>query len=276
MLPPIIILGVLGLLFGIGLYIASKVFHVHVDPRVEKVEACLPGANCGACGLAGCGGFAKAIVHGHADITSCIPGGDDVAHQIADIMGVEVAGSEKQVAILHCKGREVNDKYDYKGIRSCAAANLLHGGPKECVYGCIAFGDCVKACPFDALHMVNGFPVVDEEKCTACGKCVAACPKNLFSIQKMKSTVHVTCKSMDKPKDARKVCKVACIGCGKCTKVCKFDAIYVENFLARIDYDKCVSCGLCEKECPTNAIVNLRIERKDKGLWPVKKIVSTQ
>jgi Na+-translocating ferredoxin:NAD+ oxidoreductase RNF subunit RnfB len=271
MLPPIIILGSLGILFGFGLFVASRVFRVHVDPRVGRIQHALPGSNCGACGFAGCSGFAKAIVHGSADVAGCIPGGDDVAHLVADIMGVEAETKEKRVAVLHCNGREVPDKYEYDGIRTCQAASLLFGGPKECPFGCIGFGDCAKACPFDALHMVDGFPEVDEAKCTSCGKCVVACPKGLFELVSLKGLVHIRCESTDKGKAVRRYCKVGCIGCKKCETVCKFDAVHIEDNLARIDYEKCTSCGMCVKECPTGTILNYRKARKELGLWPVKK-----
>jgi len=271
MLPPVIILGVLGLLFGFGLFVASRVFRVHVDPRVGRLQNALPGSNCGACGFAGCSGFAKAIVHGSADVAGCIPGGEHVAHLVADIMGVEAKEVEKRVAVLHCNGRDIPDKYVYEGVMTCQAANLLFGGPKECPYGCIGFGDCAKACPFDALHMVDGFPVVDEAKCTSCGKCVAACPKGLFELVSLARLVHIRCESRDKGKDVRRYCKVGCIACKKCETVCKFDAVHVEDNLAVIDYEKCTSCGMCVKECPTGTILNYRKPRKELGLWPVKK-----
>jgi RnfABCDGE-type electron transport complex B subunit len=276
MLPPIIILGSLGILFGFGLFVASRVFRVHIDPRVGRIQHALPGSNCGACGFAGCSGFAKAIVHGSADVAGCIPGGEDVSHLVADIMGVEAQTVEKRVAVLHCNGREVPDKYEYEGIRTCQAASLLFGGPKECPYGCIAFGDCAKACPFDALHMVNDFPEVDEEKCTSCGKCVAACPKGLFELVSLSGLVHIRCESTDKGKLVRKYCNVGCIGCKKCETVCKFDAVHIEDNLARIDYEKCTSCGMCVKECPTGTILNYRKARKELGLWPVKKAEEKQ
>jgi len=271
MLPPIIILGSLGILFGFGLFVASRLFRVHIDPRVGRIQHALPGSNCGACGFAGCSGFAKAIVHGSADVAGCVPGGEDVAHLVADIMGVEAKTVEKRVAILHCNGREVPDKYQYEGIRTCQAASLLFGGPKECPYGCIGFSDCANACPFDALHMVDGFPLVDEAKCTSCGKCVAACPKGLFELVPLARLVHIRCESTDKGKAVRKYCRVGCIGCKKCETVCKFDAVHIEGNLARIDYEKCTSCGMCVKECPTGTIQNYRKARKELGLWPVKK-----
>jgi electron transport complex protein RnfB len=270
MLPPIIILGVLGLLFGFGLFVASRLFRVHIDPRAVRIEHVLPGANCGACGFGGCSSLAKAIVHGSAEITGCIAGGEDIAHLVSDIMGLEAKEIDKKVAILKCQGRDVADRYEYEGIKTCRAANLLHGGPKECLFGCIGFGDCAKACPFDALHMVDGFPVVDEKKCKSCGKCVKACPKNLFELLSLSKLVHVRCRSSDKGSVVRTICKVGCIACKKCETVCKFDAVHIENNLAIFDYEKCTSCGLCVKECPTGTIMNYRKSRKELGLWPVK------
>ena len=132
-------------------------------------------------------------------------------------------------------------------------------------------GDCVDICPFGALRMVDGLPEVDEEKCTACGKCISACPKGLFDLKSIASTVHVCCASNDSGKITRKSCAVGCIGCRKCEKICKFDAITIVDNLAIFDYEKCTSCGLCVKECPTGSILNFRKDRKAKGLWPVKK-----
>lgn len=276
MIEPIIILGALGLLFGIGLFIASRVFFVKIDGRVEMIERVLPGTNCGACGLAGCTGLAKAIVHGQADVMGCVAGGENVADQVAEVMGVKAGAVEKKVAVLRCQGRNVKDRFVYEGIRTCEAATLIQGGPKECSYGCIRFGDCAGACLFDALHMVDDFPQVDEAKCTSCGKCVEACPKHLFELVSLAKTVHVQCQSRDMAKDTRKACDVGCIACKKCEKICPFDAIHVENNLAVIDFEKCTSCGKCVDECPMKTIGQFRMKRKELGLWPVKKAVKSE
>ena len=60
------------------------------------------------------------------------------------------------------------------------ASQMQDGGAKGCAYGCLGYGSCVDACPFDAIHIVDGIAVVDKEECKACGKCVDACPKHLI------------------------------------------------------------------------------------------------
>jgi len=264
MVPALVTLGVLGVLFGIGLYLASRVFHVEVDPRVEKIEEVLPGANCGACGFPGCAALAEAIAEGRAPINACPVGAMAVALRVGEIMGVKVEAAEKKVAVVKCQGREVGDRYRYSGPGSCRAAHLLLGGPKECPYGCLGLGDCVRACPFGAITLKDGLPVVDEEKCTGCGLCAKACPRGIIEILPVSKYVHVLCSSTDSGALVRKYCQVGCIGCKRCEKTCPHGAIKVENFLARIDYEKCVSCGECVKVCPVKCIVDFHEKRQAK------------
>ena len=129
------------------------------------------------------------------------------------------------------------------------------GGPKGCNYGCLGEGTCVTACPFDAIHIVNGVAVVDKEACKACGKCVAACPKHLIEIVPYDQKHLVQCSSKDKGKDVMSVCSVGCIGCKMCEKICKFDAVKVENNIAHIDPEKCIGCGACAAKCPKKIIL---------------------
>jgi len=256
------ILGGLGVTFGVGLAVASRMLHVEVDPRIEQVGEVLPGANCGGCGYAGCSAYAEAIVNGGAPLTACAPGGEEVAKRIADILGVQAEAKEKMVAVVRCQGRVVPSRFTYDGLHDCRAANLLQAGPKGCEYGCLGFGTCANACPFGAIKMVDNLPVVDEEKCTGCGKCVEACPRRIIALRRVTDYVEVLCMSREKGGMVRKLCETGCLGCKKCEKSCKFEAIKVQDFLAQIDFDKCKSCGKCVKECPVGAIVNFRKERK--------------
>ena len=178
-----IVLCVLGIIFGIILAVASKVFAVEKDPREEAITECLPGANCGGCGFAGCDALAKAIANGQAPANACPVGGAPVGEKIASILGVDAGAADKKVAFVRCKGTcdKAKTLYTYTGIEDCAKATVVPGGsPKACSYGCMGFGSCVKACQFDAIHVIDGVAVVDKEKCVACGKCVAACPKGLI------------------------------------------------------------------------------------------------
>ena len=253
-LPSILMLCGLSLAFGVGLAYASRVFSVSTDPRIEQVAEVLPGANCGACGFAGCAAYAEVVVGGVAAPGLCTAGGTDTAAAVGQIMGVEVQVAEKQIAAVHCRGRAVASRFVYDGLEDCRAAVLLQDGFKACAHGCLGLGSCVVACPFDAIRMDNGLPVVDPERCVACGKCVEACPRGIIRLHRVSAEVQVLCRSTDKGGVVRKTCKEGCIGCKKCEKACEFDAIRVENFLAEVDDEKCTKCGKCVEACPTKVV----------------------
>lgn len=252
----VVVLGVLGLIFGLILDFASKKFAVEVDEKEAAVLEVLPGANCGGCGFPGCGGLAAAIAKGEAPVNACPVGGASVAEKVAAIMGVEAGSGEKIVANVRCKGtcEATKNKYEYSGIEDCRAAAVLIGGPKGCSYGCLGLGTCVQVCAFDAIHVVDGVAVVDDEKCVNCGKCIDVCPKGLIERKPQNKEVTVLCKSNDFGKAVKDNCTVGCIGCGICFKECPFDAIIFENKLAQIDYDKCKQCNKCAMKCPTKVI----------------------
>lgn len=252
------IVGGVGLFVGLFLGVASLKFKVEVDEREELVLEALPGNNCGGCGYPGCSGLAAAIVKGEAPVNQCPVGGETVASKVAGIMGVEAGNTVKKVAFVACQGtcERVTVDYEYVGAEDCAMLSFVpNGGAKSCNFGCLGFGNCVKACPFDAIHVVNGVAVVDKEKCKACGKCIEACPKNLISLIPYDSEYVVACSSLDKGPVAMKKCQTACIGCSLCAKNCPSDAITVENFKATIDQEKCTQCGTCIEKCPKKAIV---------------------
>lgn len=253
-----LIVSTIGIFIGLFLGVAGIKFKVEVDPKEEAVLGVLPGNNCGGCGFAGCSGLAAAIAKGEAAVNACPVGGEKVGKQVAEIMGVESENAEPMVAYVHCQGdcEKANIDYDYTGAEDCRMmAFVPNGGPKTCNSGCLGYGTCVKACPFDAIHIVNGVAVVDKDRCKACGKCVAACPKNIISMIPKKAKQAVACSSKDKGPVAMKACTVACIGCGICVKNCPVGAIKVEEFHAITDYEKCTACGACMEKCPKKAIV---------------------
>lgn len=252
------VLAGLGVLFGIALALVAARFTVKVDPRVEQVRETLPGANCSACGFAGCMGYAEAVV-GNPDVAAnlCVPGKAAVAEKIAEITGKKAEKLEPKIARVFCQGRTSlsQRRFIYTGVKDCTAAVLAAGGDKSCEYGCLGYGTCMRACPFGAITMSSDdLPIIDPEKCTACGKCVAACPKQVIELAQASKAVVISCHSKDKGADTKKKCQVGCIACGICVRTCPVDAIKIDNNLARIDHNKCIVCGLCVKKCPTSAI----------------------
>ena len=256
---PILSIGGMGLLFGVGLGIAAKKFAVPVDERVENVKENLPGANCGGCGFAGCEALAKSIASGESKITACPVCNQSQIDAIAKVMGVEASTTEKCRAVVRCQGTHANakSKYEYVGLQSCRDANLVGGGHKVCQYGCLGFGECKTACAFGAITMENGLPIINPKKCVGCGACKNVCPRSIITILPITASYQVHCVSKDKGKEVKVGCDVGCIGCGICAKQCAVGAITITNNLAEIDPEKCVHCGKCESKCPTNAILNL-------------------
>lgn len=258
----IVSLTLLGLILAWILYLVAQKFNVKEDPRIDNVEAILPGANCGGCGYAGCRAFAEACVKADdLEALYCPVGGNDVMKNVADSLGVKVTEKAPQVAVVRCNGNcDVRPKINnWDGHSSCAVMAGLYAGDTACSYGCLGQGDCVVVCNFDAIEIdpVTMLPVVNEEKCTACGACVKACPKAIIELRNKGPKgrrIFVSCINKDKGGVARKACEVACIGCSKCQKVCPFDAITMADNLAYIDYNKCKLCRKCVEVCPTNSI----------------------
>lgn len=253
---PVFLVSGIGLAAGLILTAASIVMSVPKDEATEKIKEILPGANCGACGYSGCEGYAKALSAGEAKVGLCSPGGKEVSESIAKILGINNADIEYKVAVVKCSGTYENtdDKMLYQGVKSCSAANQLYSGPGSCAYGCIGFSDCLKACKYGAITICNGITVIDPQKCVGCSMCVASCPKGLIELVPLKKQAVVKCSNCDKGAKTRKICSAGCIGCMKCVRVCKSNAITVENFVARIDPGKCTGCGNCEDVCKQKCI----------------------
>ena len=255
-LIPVGIFAALGVIFGVILAVAAKIFEVKVDERVPKVLDCLPGANCGGCGFSGCAALAEAIVKGEAKPGSCTVGGSEAAKKVGAIMGVEVGESVRMRAQVMCSGTSefAKKKYVYAGAKDCISATKLAGGDKLCPNGCVGLGTCVAACPFGSITVVSGVAVVDYKKCEGCGVCTHACPKGIIKLIPYNSRHWVGCMSVEKGAVTRKQCDVGCISCKMCEKSCEYGAIKVTDFVAAIDYEKCVGCDKCVEKCPRHII----------------------
>ncbi|NWF54701.1 MAG: RnfABCDGE type electron transport complex subunit B [Syntrophaceae bacterium] len=226
----VLILGGIGLLCGSLLLVASKFFSVTLDPRVGDLIKLLPGANCGACGFAGCAEYAKELAGGGSSLGACRVVDEKSSSAIASILGVEDQVAERFVAVLRCQGEDgvARKSAEYAGLKSCRAAALSFGGDRDCSYGCLGFGDCVEVCAFQAIRKGDrGLVVVDPQKCVGCGKCVEECPKGMLLLIPSSSEVYVACLSQDKGKKVMQACKKGCIACKKCEKTCPVDAIRV-------------------------------------------------
>lgn len=256
-LLPVAIVAGIGLLSGAVLTVASKFMAVEENEAAVKVRAVLPGANCGACGYAGCDDYANALVNDHSIKPNlCTPGGSAVALEVSNILGISFESVKGKYALVKCSGTYDKTSYimDFKGIQSCNANIMFYRGRGSCFNACLGYGDCVDVCEYDAIKIVNGVASIDKNKCVGCGVCVKKCPVSLIALVPENNTTYVGCSSIDAAAKTMRVCKIGCIACKKCEKVCKFDAIHVENNYASIDPEKCKNCGLCIKECPVGVI----------------------
>lgn len=240
---------------------ANRAFHVEVDPRIDRVNEALPGANCGGCEYVGCNEYAEAVVLADEAVDKCTVGGESCAAEIAEILGVEVQQSWPARPVVHCGAHREQrlQRADYRGEKTCASANLI-AGVQGCTYGCLGFGDCAAACPFDAIGDVDGLATVDYDKCTGCQACARVCPRNIISIVpfKAETMLAITCSNKDFGKDVKAVCKVGCLGCKACQRAS--DLFTVENNVSRIDYDQYDPSQLDDlhvalDKCPTKRIV---------------------
>jgi RnfABCDGE-type electron transport complex B subunit len=246
--------------FALVLLIASEKLKVQVDPKIEQIHKALPNLDCGACGYAGCGQYAKAVLGNPELIGKCAPGGPQTSAKIADILNLQVSDSgPAQRPIVHCHAH-TDDKAmyaEYQGIQTCLAANAL-ANVQACGFGCLGFGDCTTACKFDALRIIDGLATVDYDKCTGCTACSKACPRNLIEMVPFhhENMLTVACSNKETGKVTRSMCKVGCIGCGLCAK--QTDIFKVEDNLARLDYNKYQPNEQTEaamNKCPTKVIV---------------------
>ena len=254
----------LGLFFGFALAAAAMRFRVATNPLVDRVRHALPSANCGACGFAGCQAYAEAVVES-SDVSPslCAPGRGAVAGIVAELTGKQVGTVLDRMVVMRCHGISAYARVEaeYAGVKTCAAASLVFGGPKACKNGCLGLGDCVRVCPFDALlpgprgHRPGRTPT----ECTGCGLCVPVCPKDLFTLYPRKHRIELSCVARDKQSVVRSTCMVGCTLCRKCVAKCPAGAIEWDGSTILIDHDKCLAYGpscneVCVDICPSNIL----------------------
>lgn len=251
----------LSILFASVLAIANKKLKVHENPKITEALALLPHVNCGACGYINCHDFAEHLIKDGEDPKKCRVMGEEAMEKLCALLGVEEGTVYPRVPLVHCAAEWEHKKpvADYKGVKTCRAANLAFGGGMECEYGCMGYGDCTSVCPFDALHMENGLPRLDEKKCTGCGKCAEACPRGIIKMQEKRNEklFYVACSTHDGTLRVRQICKVGCIACRICEKMSPEGFFKVEDNLSYADYSKQndqEKVRLVAGKCPTKVI----------------------
>ena len=254
-----LVLGGVGLTFGILVAVAHTRLKVWEDPRIEGATERLPGSNCGACGFAGCRAFAEGLIGDEASPAGCTQLDEGGIAALATFMGVEAGTAVKRVARLLCAGGSnvAVQRADYLGLSTCSAAAAVSGGGKGCSWGCVGLADCVRVCDYDAMFMdAFDIPHVIPANCTACGDCVEACPKDLFVLMPMEQKLLVQCKSALEGDQIEALCKVACTACGRCALDAADGLIEMKDGLAVVDYEKNDLAGQeALTRCPTGAIV---------------------
>ncbi len=253
---PVVFVSAIGIISGLILALASKFMAAPSNQKVEAIRECLPGANCGGCGYSGCDDYAVALAEGKVGADKCAPGGEATISALSKMLGIEIDSAPK-VAFIACGGNAegIKDRFQYSGLGTCKGANLVYGGAHVCQNGCLQFGDCIAACPFDAISLTNGKVSVCEELCKGCGVCVDVCPKSLISLVPKDKAIKIACSNIAPRVSRAKACASACVGCGLCEKACEAGALTMVNDLAVIDYTLCTNCKKCKDACKRGVIL---------------------
>lgn len=251
----VIVLGGLGLFFGIFLTYFFVKFRVEENPLVGTLLSLLPKANCGACGAAGCSDFAEQLAAGKISPAKCVALSPENRQQICRILGLAETSQVRQVARVFCSGgTNAVRRFQITTLKNCRALKSLFDTNLACSWGCLGLGSCAQSCPFGAIRMNQSLPEIDEDKCVGCGRCVDTCPQNIIKLVPLEKKVYVACSCKEKGPTVIKICRIGCIGCGRCVKSCPKNAIVLRDNLAIIDPLICDNCGRCVTECPRKVI----------------------
>ena len=152
----------LGLLLGLLLSCAARIFRVPGNAQREEIMTLLPGVNCGQCGYPGCGGAADALIAGPASPALCPPGGTALARALAARLGRTLENAADGPPLL-------------------AKIDESH---------CIGCAHCVKRCPTDAIVGASRqIHTVFQEACMGCGLCVEVCPTECLQLRPQTATL---------------------------------------------------------------------------------------
>ena len=264
---------VLAVTMGWVLGWANVAFRVEVDPKITQIAEILPGANCGACGFAGCNEYATQLAEGTAAPGACTQCSADKNAAIAEVLGVAAGDSFPNRAVVHCSAHLAQrlGQTEYAGAATCAAANLVPG-VQGCTYGCLGLGDCMRVCPEGAISIGDGLCTIDYTKCVGCKKCVAVCPRKIISVIPFKTTrtLVVACSNHDMGPDVKSVCSVGCLGCTACSR--RDGAFVMQGNLPVLDYDTFAcdaSHTVVVEKCPSGILVFIDDAIPDEGVTDI-------
>ncbi len=261
------VIGLTGLGCGLLLAMAARFLAVREDERIEALTECLPGINCGACGLAGCRDYARAIIEDDMPVNLCKPGGDDTLKALCGYLGIVAQAGVREVALVFCGGHNgvAKRQATYNGIADCVAAERIGGDGKACPFGCMGLGSCARVCPVNAIEITaQRLAIVHPELCIGCGACVKTCPRSLIAMVPESRTIHILCRSKDRGPVVRKYCEVGCIGCNRCVKAVDKKGITMDGALAVVDYAVPIEDVSVAETCPQSTIV-VRDGRRTEG-----------
>ena len=241
-----------------------------------RLEAMLPGFDCGLCGRSDCRAYAAAIDIEGADPALCLPGGERLETRLRSSLAARPDDRRALSlrAVVRCGGRRgvAVEEFPYDGLHDCRGAVEPYGGPKRCKEGCVGFGTCAEACPLGAISIASGLAVVDPSLCTGCGECARVCPKGVISMLPRSQSWYVACSSKRWPESRSADCAAACTACGECERRSGRSEFSLEGKLARENPD---SIGgrwqEISERCPTGAIAQAGAEKKRRHPLPAAK-----
>jgi len=266
MLETILILTAIGLVCAVLITLVYRFLPKEPESlkKAETINEKLPGMNCGACGYPGCFAYAQALSRDpkvfFSNTCATVLRDEKMLSGLEDELNIQVDKSSlNKKAVVACSGN-CDNVGSYLGVESCKTATKILRGFKRCPYSCLGLGDCVEACPSNAINIDIGtrVSVVNWDRCTGCGLCVKTCPRNLISLVPAGTKILYLCSYQDARNiPGREKCESGCIGCRKCFKACPNEAISwnKEKAMPEFDLSKCDGCGLCVEACPKGKIV---------------------